>query len=108
MGRISSCPLAFSEKSTSSEAFAFEDLIPSTIAGINSGEVRGKRIKKNKQLKEHLTPIPALLVCIAGKAEFNNVKEERQTLLPGDYVHIEPNVMHWVDGLEDSQLILVK
>lgn len=66
------------------------------------------QILKGQQLKEHLTKVPALLVCISGKVIFENEKGFVETLSSGDYIHIEPLVKHWVDGLEDSQLIVLK
>lgn len=66
------------------------------------------QILKGQQLKEHLTKVPAMLVCITGKVVFENEKGIKESLSPGDYIHIEPMVKHWVDGLEDSQLIVIK
>jgi quercetin dioxygenase-like cupin family protein len=65
-------------------------------------------IRKGEQLTEHITKTPACLVCMAGHALFENEKGEKHDLKSGDYVSIEPMVKHWVDGLESSQLILVK
>jgi quercetin dioxygenase-like cupin family protein len=59
-------------------------------------------------LKEHITKVPALLVCILGKAVYGDENGQRIELLPGDYVNITAMVKHWVEALEDSQLILMK
>ena len=66
------------------------------------------QILKGAQLKEHVTKIPATLFCINGSVLFENEKGLKETMITGDYMLIEPNVKHWVDGLEDSQLVLVK
>lgn len=66
------------------------------------------RILKEERLKEHTTPIPALLVCITGHVIFEDEKGLKENLLAGDYIHIEPTVRHWVDAIEESHLILVK
>ncbi len=66
------------------------------------------QILKGQQLKEHLTKVPALLVCITGKVVFENENGLKESLSSGDYINIEPMVKHWVDGLEDSQLIVIK
>lgn len=66
------------------------------------------QILQGEQLKEHLTKVPALLICIEGKAVFENEKGIKETLMPGDYVNIEPMVKHWIEGIADSQLILIK
>lgn len=73
-----------------------------------SGKVISLQILKNNQLKEHITNVPALLVCITGHVVFEDEKGASIKLLPGDYVNIEPNVKHWVNGIEDSQLLLIK
>jgi len=66
------------------------------------------QILQDEQLKEHTTATAALLICIEGKAVFANEKGVKETLLPGDYVHIEPMIKHWVEGIELSQLVLIK
>ena len=59
-------------------------------------------------LKEHITKVPALLVCILGKAVYGDENGQRIELSPGDYVNITAMVKHWVEANEDSQLILMK
>ena len=66
------------------------------------------RILKGEILKEHITKIPALLICLEGNALFENEQGISETLLPGDYIHIEPFVKHWVKGIEETQLLLLK
>lgn len=66
------------------------------------------QIQKNETLKEHITKIPALLLCVEGEVVFENEKSEKQTLKKGDYVHIEPNVKHWLVANETCQLVLFK
>lgn len=72
------------------------------------GMVMAIQIRKEGHLKEHITKVEALLICIAGEVRFENEKGIKQTLLSGDYIRIEPMVKHWVDGIQDSQLVLVK
>ena len=72
------------------------------------GKVTALQILKNQQLKEHITKVPALLICLEGKVIFNNVQGAEEKLAPGDYVNIEPMVKHWVNAVEDSHLILFK
>ncbi len=73
-----------------------------------AGTVTSLQILKDQQLKEHLTKIPALLVCVNGNAVFENEQGMKETLSTGDYVLIEPMVKHWVTGLADTQLLLIK
>lgn len=72
------------------------------------GKVISLSIRQNSQLKEHTTPIPALLVCVEGEVVFQDEKGNSVTLKPSDYVNIEPDVKHWVNGIKDSHLLLIK
>lgn len=66
------------------------------------------KILQGEQLKEHVTKVPALLICISGEVIFENEKGIKETLMPGDYINIEPLVKHWVNGIITSQLLLLK
>lgn len=59
-------------------------------------------------LEEHITKIPAMLICLEGEVIFENEKGMKETLRTGNYVNIEPMVKHWVKGTVESQLILIK
>ncbi|MBV6442634.1 MAG: hypothetical protein DYG98_05390 [Haliscomenobacteraceae bacterium CHB4] len=72
------------------------------------GTVNALQIQKDGLLDKHVTKVPALLVCVAGEVVFENEKGFKQTLTNGDYVNIEPMVTHWVKGIQDSQLLLIK
>ncbi len=72
------------------------------------GQVTALQIWKDALLSEHVTKVPALLVCVVGEVVFENEKGFQQTLSAGDYVNIEPMVKHWVKGIKNSQLLLVK
>lgn len=71
-------------------------------------KVISMQIAKGAQLKEHLTKIPALLVCISGHATFGDENNQKINLQSGGYVKIEPNVKHWIDAFEDSNFLLIK
>ena len=73
-----------------------------------SGEVKAIQVLAGKTLKEHITKIPACLFCLEGHIVFGNEQGLKESLKPGDYMLIEPMVKHWVDGVADSQLILVR
>jgi quercetin dioxygenase-like cupin family protein len=66
------------------------------------------QILQGEQLKEHVSKIPALLICVFGKVVFENEKGVKEILESGDYVSIEPMIKHWVIAKSDSQLILFK
>jgi quercetin dioxygenase-like cupin family protein len=72
------------------------------------GNATAIQILKGEKLKEHITKTPALLLCMEGEVIFENEKGTKETLLSGDYVNIEPMVKHWVEGISESQLILIK
>lgn len=59
-------------------------------------------------LKEHITAIPALLVCIAGEVFFENEKSYSERMIVGDFISIEPKVKHWVLAEYESTLLLIK
>jgi quercetin dioxygenase-like cupin family protein len=71
-------------------------------------KVISMQIAKGETLKEHLSKISALLVCISGNATFNDENGSKINLQSGDYVNIEPNVKHWVDAFEESNFLLIK
>lgn len=74
----------------------------------SEGNVIALQIKAGAQLKEHITKIPAILICVEGIAIYGSERGEEITLGPGEYFLIDPDVRHWVDGKEDCQLLLIK
>ncbi|HOY40858.1 MAG TPA: hypothetical protein PLX60_03280 [Chitinophagales bacterium] len=72
------------------------------------GNATAIQILQGEKLKEHITKTPALLICIEGEVIFNNEKGIKESLIPGDYVNIEPMVKHWIEGTIKSQVILIK
>lgn len=72
------------------------------------GKVISLQIAAGEQLKEHITKVPALLVCVIGDAVFHDEKGKSVELKSGVYVTIESNVKHWVDAKEKSNFILIK
>jgi quercetin dioxygenase-like cupin family protein len=73
-----------------------------------SGNATVIQIQAGGKLKEHTSKTAALLICIRGHAVFGDEKGVHQPLHFGDYVHIEPMVKHWIDGIDESQFILIK
>jgi quercetin dioxygenase-like cupin family protein len=72
------------------------------------GKVISLQILKGNTLKEHLSKVPALLVCVTGNAIYEDEKGIKVTLKSGDFIKIEPNVKHWINGIKDSNLLLIK
>ena len=71
-------------------------------------KVISMQIAKGEQLKEHVTKIPALLVCISGNAVFSNENGDVINLKSGVYVNIEENIKHKIDAIEESNFLLIK
>ena len=72
------------------------------------GNVTSIQILADEQLKEHITKVPALLICLTGEAIFENENGIKLTLMTGEYVNTEPNVKHWINAISKSNLILIK
>lgn len=72
------------------------------------GKVISLQILKDSTIEEHVTKVPALLVCVSGNAVYEDEKGTKAVLFSGDFVKIEPNVKHWVNSIEDSNLLLIK
>ncbi len=72
------------------------------------GLVNALQITAGNKLKEHITQVPAFLICVIGEVVFENEKGASEKLLAGDYVLIEPMVKHWVMATQDSNLLLIK
>ncbi len=66
------------------------------------------QIAKGETLKEHISKIPALLVCISGNAVFTDDKGTVVNLNSGNYVMIEENVKHAVKAFDESNFLLMK
>ena len=78
------------------------------IFSTTEGNITALQITAGGVLAEHITKVPALLLCINGSVVFKNENGITENLLSGDMVNIEPNVKHWVEGIQDSQLVLIK
>ena len=66
------------------------------------------QIAKGETLKEQVSKIPALLVCISGNAVFTDDKGTVVNLNSGTYVMIEENVKHAVKAFDESNFLLMK
>ena len=83
---------------------------PVSITPLFNGEgtTIAMQIMAGKLLKEHITTVPAFLICVEGEVVFENKEGLKETLKCGDFINIDPNVKHWVNAIVDSQLILIK
>ena len=74
----------------------------------NIGMVAAIQVPAREKLKEHITKKPAVLICVVGEALYEDDNGKRMLLFPGKFVNIEPEIKHWVNGIVDSQLLLIK
>jgi len=72
------------------------------------GNATAIQILRGEKLAEHFTKTPALLICVEGKVVYETENGIKEILQSGDYVNIEPMVKHWVEGIIESQLELIK
>lgn len=72
------------------------------------GKAMSIQIRKDGLLKEHITQVPALLICVKGEVVFEDENGGSYNLKSGNFHHIEPLLKHWVRGIQDSQLVLLK
>ncbi len=73
-----------------------------------TGKTTSISLKKDAILKEHITATDALLLCVQGVIEYNQVGQDPQLLYPGEYVNIPANIKHHLVAKEDSQGVLLK
>ena len=72
------------------------------------GTATAIQLRKDGLLKEHTTKTPTLLLCVLGSVRYQDETNKAIALTPGDFVNISPNVKHWLEAQEESQLILLK
>lgn len=72
------------------------------------GKAISIHLQENGVLPEHITTTPAILFPISGKVLFENEFGFKREISSGDFIEIEPNVRHWVTGLSESYLVLLK
>ena len=85
-----------------------KDVSTKVVFNTQENKVVSLQILKGKQLKEHVTKVPAFLVCVTGEATYADETGQKFNLSPGNFVNIEPNVKHWVDAVQTSNFLLIK
>lgn len=66
------------------------------------------RIAAGETLKEHVSKVPAVLICIEGECTYREGEAFNSPMHPGIYVEIAPDVKHAVTAQTESRLLLVK
>lgn len=72
------------------------------------GKVVSLKIAKGKELKDHVSNLSALFLCVTGDATYEDVNGKSIRLKAGDYMFIEKDVMHKVTAKKDSNFILIR
>lgn len=72
------------------------------------GKVVAIHLKKDGELKEHITKVPALLLCVQGEIVYEDEKGVKSLMKSGDFTEIKPNVKHWLVAIKDSEAVLIK
>lgn len=72
------------------------------------GKVISLQIVAGEQLKEHLSKVPALLVCVSGNAVYKDENDSVINLKSGDYINIPADVQHRINAVEESNFLLIK
>ena len=72
------------------------------------GKVVSLQIAKDGQLKEHVSNLPAVFVCVTGDAVYEDEKGKFITLKTGDYMYIEKDIKHKVTAKMESNFLLIR
>jgi len=82
--------------------------VSSKLVFSGEGKVIALHIKAGEKLAEHITPVPAFLICITGKANFENELGFHRIMYAGETMQIDPNVKHWITASTDCDFLLIK
>tara|TARA_A100000171_G_scaffold42202_1_gene43404 strand:+ start:12676 stop:13059 length:384 start_codon:yes stop_codon:yes gene_type:complete len=72
------------------------------------GKVVSLKIAKGEELKDHVSNLSALFLCVTGDATYEDVNGKSIRLKAGDYMFIEKDVMHKVTAKKNSNFILIR
>lgn len=91
------------------EALKLTDDKPAVLQIKNTDKIQVIAIglKKNQVLKEHISPIPALLVVLEGLISFEMEGSKTQLSAMGTF-DIPVNIPHEVTGLYESIFLVIK
>lgn len=66
------------------------------------------RIMAGETLKEHVSKVPAVLICIEGECTYREGEDIHTPMKSGIYIKIAPMLKHSVTAQTDTRLLLVK
>ena len=65
------------------------------------------QIKKGEKVPSHKSDKNVVVVIYKGKVNFTG-ENKSEIILPGDIITMEPNEMHALEAIEDSDLMVIK
>ena len=71
------------------------------------GSVISLQIAADGVLKEHISKVPALLICVTGTAIYEE-EQRKIDMSSGDFVRIESNIKHKVTAITESNFLLIR
>jgi len=86
---------------------ATEKVVFHTLLNTERGKVRGIRMQAGQEIKVHKSPVPAILMVLAGKVSYFEGDHEKSLQSQG-YVLIQPEVLHRVTCREDALCVLIQ
>lgn len=66
------------------------------------------KILANEILAEHISKVPALLVCVSGEGIYKEKEGQSILMKDGDYVLIPQDILHEVSAIKTSEFLLIK
>lgn len=70
-------------------------------------QVTHLQIKSGEEVPSHKSDKTVIVVIYKGKVDFKG-EEEKYTIFPGDIVRMDPNEIHSLRAIEDSDLLVIK
>lgn len=65
------------------------------------------QIKKGEEVPSHKSDKNVVVVIYKGKVDFKG-ENGSQIIIPGDIITMDPNEMHALEAIEDSDLMVIK
>lgn len=66
------------------------------------------KIQAKEVLKEHVSKVPSLLVCVSGEGIYKEKEGQSMLMKDGDYVLIPQDILHEVSAIKTSEFLLIK
>lgn len=70
-------------------------------------QVTHLQIKKGQEVPSHKSDKNVVVVIYKGKVNFTG-ENGKELIVPGDIIAMEPNEMHALEAIEDSDLMVIK